>query len=221
MIIDNYNKKKELAYKLFKILPRNGIIGVGSGTTCEVVLTELSKQPEIYKNWSGIIATSSKIEKMCQKINLKILNNVDKINFSFDSCDYYTKYGNMLKGKGGALFREKLMANNTDRYVILATKDKLVKSFLGLSLVVEISTFLSDKTFENIRKTGLELKYRKIKNSLSNFITDNNNYILDCILNDFTFKDKKFKNFINKIKLISGVIEVGYFTNLKPEFITL
>lgn len=127
----------------------------------------------------------------------------DSLDLYLDSADYYDKDGNLIKGGGGALTVEKLLLTMSKKSVILVQSHKSVKSFNGLTVPIEIIKKSLGFFMKILKKDKINGKLRLV-NSISPFITDCGNYIVDI---EFNY------DFLIRCKSIVGVVEHGYFPN--------
>ncbi len=199
------NDKKIAAAEAIKYVKSNMKIGLGTGSTTKFFLDnlgELIKDGEI-KNITGV-PTSKKTEEIARSYGIKIDNNLDNIEIDFDGADEYDIYGNLIKGGGGALVREKIVAYNSKDVYIMVDESKFSEKLHNFSLPVEVIPFMEDITKKNIEKLGCKCSFRDNKN----FVSDNGNYIIDC---RFNYTDVKYEE---EIKMLPGVVEVGIFKNI-------
>jgi len=165
-------------------------------------LGELIKSGKI-KDITGV-PTSLRTADMARSYGIKIENNLEGIEIDFDGADEFDPEGNLIKGGGGALVREKIVAYNSEKVYIMADHSKFSEKLHNFPLPVEVLPFMEDVTKKNIIKLGCEATFRDGKK----FKSDNGNYILDC---KFDFTDVRLEE---KIKMIPGVVEVGIFSGL-------
>ncbi|MBA2498545.1 MAG: ribose 5-phosphate isomerase A, partial [Chitinophagaceae bacterium] len=113
----------------------------------------------------------------------------------------------LIKGGGGALLREKILAYNSKRFIVMIDETKRVKTLGRFSLPVEIIPFAADITLKRLKETGT-IPVLRFSNH-EKFITDNGNYIADC--NYFPIKNPEALN--KQLHQIPGVVETGVFTS--------
>ncbi len=199
------NDKKIAAEEAVKCVKSNMKIGLGTGSTTKFFLDklgELVKDKEI-KNITGV-PTSKNTEEIAKSYGIKIDNNLNNIEIDFDGADEYDMDGNLIKGGGGALVREKIVAYNSKNVYIMVDESKFSEKLHNFPLPVEVIPFMEDITERNIEKLGCTCSFRNNKK----FVSDNGNYIIDC---KFDYTDIIYKE---KIKMIPGVVEVGIFKNM-------
>jgi ribose 5-phosphate isomerase A len=203
--------KKNAAGIAAKYVKDGMTIGLGTGSTVQFFLEELAELIDKEKFSITGVCTSSATEHEAQKLRIPIvsLQKDTLIDLTVDGADEIDNYLNLIKGGGGALYREKLIAKNSKKVVIIADESKKVDVLGAFPLPIEITKF------------GNELIQRKIEDFLPStslrknadgtiFETDNNNYILDCKLEHAN----SLLHLEQELKLITGVVETGLFINV-------
>jgi ribose 5-phosphate isomerase A len=186
------------------------IIGLGTGTTTAYFLHLLSEQIDDGLSITGI-PTSKSTEKMAKKLGIKIASEfTGQLDVDFDGADEVDSSGNLVKGGGGALTREKIIAANSRRFIVMVDDSKLTEGHLSRSKVpVEILPFMSQLTVNKLKMIALNCEIRK------SFTTDNGNYIVDC---NFGKIDEPAL-LESQIKMLPGVVEVGLFVSMANKII--
>ena len=196
-----------------KLVKNNQTIGLGSGRSATAFVKSLSLLVKKKKFNIKCVPTSLQIKLEAEKGNLHLIDTViDKIDIVFDGADQIDKGKNLIKGGGGALLRENILINAAKKVVIMADDSKFVTNF-DRSVPVEVHPLARNTVTKNISKIGGRPKIRTLDRGYP-FITENGNIILDCNFGVI----KKPKLLREKIKSISGVLEVGIFTR-KPDII--
>ena len=196
-----------------KLVKNHQTIGLGSGRSATAFVKSLSSLVKKKKFNIKCIPTSLQIKLEAEKGNLHLIDTVlDKIDIVFDGADQIDKGKNLIKGGGGALLRENILINAAKKVVIMADDSKFVTNF-DRSVPVEVHPLARNTVTKNISKIGGKPKIRILDRGYP-FITENGNIILDCNFGVI----KKPKLLREKIKNISGVLEVGIFTR-KPDII--
>ena len=196
-----------------KLVKNHQTIGLGSGRSATAFVKSLSSLVKKKKFNIKCIPTSLQIKLEAEKGNLHLIDTVlDKIDIVFDGADQIDKGKNLIKGGGGALLRENILINTAKKVVIMADDSKFVTNF-DRSVPVEVHPLARNTVTKNISKIGGKPKLRTLDRGYP-FITENGNIILDCNFGVI----KKPKLLREKIKNISGVLEVGIFTR-KPDII--
>ena len=196
-----------------KLVKNHQTIGLGSGRAATAFVKSLSSLVKKKKFNIKCVPTSLQIKLEAEKGNLHLIDTIlDKIDIVFDGADQIDKGKNFIKGGGGALLRENILINAAKKVVIMADDSKFVTNF-DRSVPVEVHPLARNTVTKNILKIGGKPKLRTLDRGYP-FITENGNIILDCNFGVI----KKPKLLREKIKNISGVLEVGIFTR-KPDII--
>ena len=196
-----------------KLVKNHQTIGLGSGRSATAFVKSLSSLVKKKKFNIKCVPTSLQIKLEAEKGNLHLIDTVlDKIDIVFDGADQIDKGKNMIKGGGGALLRENILINAAKKVVIMADDSKFV-TYFNRSVPVEVHPLARNTVTKNISKIGGKPKIRTLDRGYP-FITENGNIILDCNFGVI----KKPKLLQEKIKNVSGVLEVGIFTR-KPDII--
>jgi len=147
-------------------------------------------------------------------IPLTTLDEHPTIDLTIDGADQIDKKLNLIKGMGGALTREKIVALCSKKVVIVADETKLVEK-IGENhpIPIEVVPFAVSHVISEINKLGGKPKLRETKGKVGPVITDNGNYILDV-----TFEQTENLTELNrKLKLIAGVVETGLFLRMADQ----
>jgi ribose 5-phosphate isomerase A len=206
------NPKLLAAQKLLDFLPKTGIIGLGTGSTASLAI-DLIGQGDF--NQIQAVATSQKSHIQAKNLGINLLEKFIEIDFTFDGADWVDEAGNLIKGMGGALTREKIVAMASKKYVILVDQSKLTKSFENKIIPIEVLPFGLEVTENQLAKVGAVSQILRLNSDKQPFITDNQNYILDCVF----AKIPDVKNLATNIKQVSGVVDHGLFIGLNPMII--
>jgi len=201
---------KKMAAKEAVRKVRDGmVVGLGTGSTAKYAILEIGKMVREGMEIIGI-ATSVESEKLAMKEGIKIgdINEYDVIDITIDGADQVDTDLNLIKGGGGALLREKVVASCSRKEIIVVDESKMVENF-SFPLPVEVVRFGWKRTADKLRHLNLKPHIRH------GFITDNGNYILDCHYE----KIVDCKELHDKINNIPGVVENGLFIKMADEVI--
>lgn len=203
------NEKQLAAEKSTEFIKNGMTIGLGTGSTVFFLVNKLA---ELVKKGLKVecVSTSNQTTELAKSLGIKIinLNEVDKIDLTIDGADEVDKNLNGIKGGGGALLFEKIVAAASEKVIWIIDSSKFVKELGRFPLPVEVVSFGSNHLLKNFDKLGYNSKIRKSGNE--NFITDSGNLIVDIHLNEI----KNPIKLEQEIKLIPGVVEVGLFNNI-------
>lgn len=185
-------------------LPENEIIGVGTGSTANLFIDELAK---IKHRIKGAVASSevTALRLKSHGISVFDLNDIDTLPVYVDGADEITEAGAMIKGGGGALTREKIVASCADKFICIADGSKLVQTLGKFPLPVEVIPMAHAAISKKLISLG-GIPHLRMKDNAP-FVTDNGNYILDVSGMEIT-NPKALEGIINNIV---GVVTVGLF----------
>ncbi len=208
------HEKRVVAKKALELLKMEKVelLGLGSGTTMAVFVEELAKSDLGAK--IKVIPSSKQIETEARRHGLKLVDpGYGKPDLTIDGADEIDGELNLLKGGGGALVREKILAASSGYYLIIADQSKVVNRLCTKRpLPVEILPYGYLWTKELIENAlNSEASIRSTEDRI--FISDNGNYILDVHCQPIEEPET-----VEKIlKLYPGVVEVGIFVGLADE----
>ncbi|NKE06637.1 MULTISPECIES: ribose-5-phosphate isomerase RpiA [Mesobacillus] len=210
------NEKQIVGEKAAEYIKDGMIVGLGTGSTAYYTIKKLG---ELVRNGINIkgIPTSEQTAVLAVEhgIPLADFKNVKRIDVAIDGADQVDTKLNLIKGGGGALLREKIIANAASAFIVIADSSKRAERLGAFPLPVEIVKFGAEVTCERIAELGCQPKLRL--NVDKPFITDNGNYILDC---DFKQIESP-EELENQLNMIPGVVENGLFVNMAKRLITI
>ena len=165
-------QKREVARAAIQYIPIGSIVGVGTGSTANYFIDELAK---IKHKIDGAVASSDDTAQRLKNHHIEVLdlNNVSDIPVYVDGADEITEHLHMIKGGGGALTREKIVAATAKKFVCVADQSKLVSVLGTFPLPVEVIPMARSYVARKIVQLGGHPVLRE------EFITDNGNVILD------------------------------------------
>ncbi len=204
---------KALSPQALKMVKDNYVIGLGSGRAATAIVRLLSVHLKKNHLYVKAIPTSLQIKMEAERGGISIIepDQIDHVDLVFDGADQIDAKGNMIKGGGGALLREKILISMAKKVVIIADESKFVKQ-LDHSVPVEVHQFARNTAAIQIRKHGGRPHMRLLERGYP-YVTENGNIILDCEFGTISNP----KELEAKIIGIPGVIEVGIFS--KPDMI--
>jgi ribose 5-phosphate isomerase A len=210
------DEKKKVGEKAIDFVKEGMVVGLGTGTTVLYAISKLGKLVQQGFNIKGI-PTSKQTEKLAIEVGIPLVsfNEIDHIDLAIDGADEVNPELDLIKGGGGALLREKIIAKAANNFIVVADSQKVVNKLGAFPLPVEVVPFGFRITMKHIRELGGSPKLRQ-KNGVP-FITDNGNYIIDCV-----FSGLMFTEYLEKyINMISGVVDNGLFIGMADSVITL
>ena len=192
--------KQAVAREAMRYVVDDAWIGVGSGTTANFFIDELAK---IKNRIRGAVSSSEKSTARLKSHGIEVeeLNNVDNVPVYIDGADEVTKWGAMIKGGGGALTREKIVAAVARRFVCIVDESKLVPRLGTFPLPVEVIPMARSYVARELVRLGGHPEWR------SGFTTDNGNVVLD--VHGLAITDPSALE--SALNQITGVVTVGIF----------
>ena len=202
--------KRLAAQKALEFLPEGQPIGVGTGSTVSFFIEALAQVKERIK---GAVSTSEQTTALLKKYDIPVLelSEVERLPVYFDGADEVNHSLQMIKGGGGALLREKVVASASEIFVCMADQSKYVSRLGEFPLPIEVLPLARSYVAKQLYKMGAVPELRL------NFITDNGNSLLDC--HQFHIDEPlKTEYAINEIV---GVIECGIFARRNADILVL
>ena len=212
--MDKEEKKKQSAEKAYeiikKVLNRDTVLGIGTGSTTNYFI-EILNQEKL--NLKGAICSSNASEEYLKMSNIQILslNDVHKIDFYVDGADEFNSRKELIKGGGGALTREKILAHSSETFICIVDDSKYSDLLGNFPVPIEVIDLARSAISREVMKMGGRPVYR------NNFVTDNGNQIIDVHNLDLSVP-YEIEQTINNIP---GVVENGIFSSRKADIILL
>jgi ribose 5-phosphate isomerase A len=210
MTKSDFNKeKKTVAEKAVGFIESGMVIGLGTGSTVRFMIESLAEK---IKNGLDIktISTSNATSKFAASLGITVLNlsDVDEIDLTIDGADEVDPNLNGIKGGGGALLYEKIVASSSKKNIWMVDSTKRVEMLGRFPLPLEVVPFGTNQTFNKLFSLGYNPKFRIVDGK--NYVTDGNHFIIDLQLKKIEKPDELNK----KLLLIPGVIETGLFLGI-------
>ncbi|MBS7607069.1 ribose 5-phosphate isomerase A [Candidatus Bathyarchaeota archaeon] len=203
--------KRRAAIEAVKNIKDGFIVGLGSGSTAAYAIEEIGRRVKEEGLRVLGIPTSHQalILAIRNGIPITTLHEHPVIDLTIDGADQIDPNLNLIKGMGGALTREKIIASASKNFIIVADERKLVNKLGGAQpLPIEILPFAQPLVTSKIMELGGKPRLRRVENMP--YITDNGNFILDV---DFgVIENPAELNY--RLKVIPGVIETGLFIGM-------
>jgi ribose 5-phosphate isomerase A len=188
------------------------VIGIGSGSTASYMIQALARRLQAGLKIVGAVPTSEATEDLARSLGIPLtdLDTYPELDLAIDGTDEVDNHLNLIKGGGGALLREKIVASASHRFIVVADATKLVTQ-LGSSAVlpVEAIPFAVTPVSRRLQLLGASVRLRRRSNQV--FLTENCNVILDCSFPG-GFTDPT--DLESRIRRIVGVVETGLFLNM-------
>ncbi|RMG68616.1 MAG: ribose-5-phosphate isomerase RpiA, partial [Bacteroidetes bacterium] len=189
-------------------------VGLGTGSTAYFMIQALGEAVARGLSFVGV-PTSRQTAKMASELGIQLRepHEVPYLDLTIDGADEFDPQLNLIKGGGGALFREKMVASLSRRMVVITDARKRVPQLGAFPLPVEVVPFGWQITAQRMGDMGLPVQRRE--GPEGPFLTDNGNYILDC--NCKTIPDPISLH--QQLKALIGVVETGLFCGMATEVI--
>jgi ribose 5-phosphate isomerase A len=190
-------------------------IGLGTGTTAYWAIEKIGEKVN-RDGWKvKAIATSVSSEDLARSLKIPIVDfsSVKSIDVTIDGADEVDGHLQLIKGGGGALLREKIVATNSRQMIVVADESKQVKTLGRFPLPVEVVHFGWERTFDKLQLLGCEAK-RRMKGT-EPYLTDNGNYIVDCAFGEIT----DASGLSELINAITGVVDNGLFIHIATKLV--
>jgi ribose 5-phosphate isomerase A len=206
------DEKKSAAKEAVKLIRDGMIVGIGTGSTVNYFIDELGKKVSSGLKIKGV-SSSIRSSDLARKHGIEIIDDFQgTMDIDVDGADQVDGRGNLIKGGGGALLREKIVAFNSRNVCIIVDSEKMAGDKFGtFPLPVEVTPYFASGTIRHIEKLGAHCKLRQN----GKFVTDNGNLIADCEFGEIRDPEMLEK----KIKSIPGIVEVGLFVGMASEII--
>lgn len=197
-------EKENAALAAVKYIEDNMIVGLGTGSTAYYAIHAIAERVKEGLQIKAI-PTSEQTATLALSLGIPLtdINAVDVIDVTIDGADEFTKELYMIKGGGGALLREKIVAAKTKKEIIIADSSKLVPYLGKFKLPIEVIPFARTYVLEELRK-------RNLKGEVRAFITDEGNNIIDVAFGKI--EDPVVLS--QQLNEIVGVVTHGLFINL-------
>ncbi|WML42028.1 ribose-5-phosphate isomerase RpiA [Neobacillus sp. OS1-2] len=210
------NDKKMVGEKVVEYVKDGMVVGLGTGSTVFYTISKLGKLVKEGLSIKGI-PTSIQTEKLAKEVGIQLVefHEIEQIDLAIDGADEVDDDFNLIKGGGGALLREKIIATAAKYFIVIADPSKRVNKLGAFPLPVEVVPFGYEMTMKHIEGLGCNPQLRQ--NNGTPFLTDNGNYIFDCAFPIISQPGELEKN----LNLIPGVVENGLFVGRTDKVITL
>jgi ribose 5-phosphate isomerase A len=194
------------------------VVGLGTGSTAQYLLYALARRIEGGLRIAGAVPTSKATERLAHDLAIPLtdLETHPQLDIAIDGADEIDPQLCLIKGGGGALLREKIVASSARRFIVIGDVTKQVP-VLGsrFPLPVEVVPFATTPVYKRLEALGASVQLRR-SSPEQVFITDNGNVILDC---SFPHGIADPARLDQAIKQIVGIVESGLFLHMAQEAI--
>jgi ribose 5-phosphate isomerase A len=208
---DRDEQKRRAAARAAEEVKSGMVLGLGSGTTMHFVLVELAARIKTGLKIAGV-PSSERTAAEAGRLGIPLADFAShrRLNLTIDGADQIARGSlDLVKGLGGALLREKMIALASERMIVVADQSKLVDKLGSATPVpVEIVVFGRELTLDRLRALGATPRLRQAEGKL--FVTDNGNYIADCGFADIPDPTELDLG----LRSLFGVVATGLFCGL-------
>lgn len=213
--MDSLQLKKAAAAKAVEFVEDGMKLGIGTGSTANEFIRLLALRVKEGLKVTGV-ATSERSEQLCRELGIPVasLDEMPSLDLDIDGADEIGPKMALVKGGGGALLREKIVAFASARMLVIADQSKLVKTLGAFPLPIEVNPFGLEATklaiVDVAKSLGLSGNISlRVKNNKI-FVTDGGHFILDASFSRISDPE----SLSNALFSIPGVVEHGLFLNL-------
>ena len=187
-------------------------VGLGTGSTATMFIRELGKRVQQGGLKIRCVASSDASHKLGLELGLDVvtLEELPELDVYIDGADEVGPGLALIKGGGGALLREKIVASAAKRFIVVVDQSKVVEHLGKFPLPVEVVKMALPLVRPKLEELGLRPKQRLAKNGSGPYLTDEQNYILDCDCGVIENPDETAA----EIRNIVGVVEHGLFLDM-------
>ena len=202
--VDHESQKRIAAQRALELLEPGMVVGIGTGSTARYFIEGLAGRRV------AVVPTSRLSAELARAAGLEVMEDTrGAIDLAVDGADEIDEQLRLVKGHGGALFREKMVATAARRFVVIADETKLVDRLGRTFVPVEVAPFLWSHTQARLRRLGARCELRG--GERSPYHTDNGNLIVDLTYAD-GISDPE--HMAVALKTTTGVLEHGLFLGL-------
>lgn len=205
------NQKKLVGDKAATFIEDNMIVGLGTGSTAAYMVEAVAKRAKDEGLNLTCVSTSIATRKQATELGLNVVDlaEVGEIDLTIDGADEISPDFQGIKGGGGALLFEKIVATNSKKNIWIVDESKLVEQLGAFPLPVEVVKFGSEHLFSMFKEQGYKPKYRMTDEN-EKFETDADHYIIDLHLEKIEDPKALAKELNNEV----GVVEHGLFIDI-------
>jgi ribose 5-phosphate isomerase A len=211
--VDLAERLRRLASVAADLVTPGMLVGLGTGSTADAVTRELGRRVAEGLVFTAV-PTSDRTEALARDLGIPLttLDETDRLDLGIDGADEIDPALDAIKGRGGALLREKLVALSCDDYVLVATTEKSVDQLGARTpLPIEIVAFGWSQTAKRLASIGIAGEPRTVDDEPARpWVTDNGGIILDCPIGPIDDPPQ----LAAAIKAVSGVVEHGLFLGI-------
>lgn len=204
--------KRAAAEEAVRFIREGMTVGLGTGSTAYWAIRAIGARVSEGLRIQAV-ATSEATERLAQECGIPLLDRLTDLDVTIDGADEVDGRLNAIKGGGGALLREKLVASASRELILIVDDSKCVNMLGGFPLPVEVVPFGAELTMRKIGQLGCRPVLREQEGRP--FVTDNGNFIADCAFGRIEQPDELQR----RLKQITGVVDHGLFISMADKLI--
>lgn len=210
------NLKQMAGIKAAEYVKDGMVVGLGTGSTAYYFVEEIGRRIKEEGLQITAVTTSSVTSKQAEGLGipLKSIDEVEEVDVTVDGADEVDPAFNGIKGGGGALLMEKVVATPTKEYIWVVDESKLVDTLGAFKLPVEVVQYGAQQVFRRFEKAGYKPSFRETDGQ--RFVTDMKNFIIDLNLGATIENPVAFGQ---ELDHIVGVVEHGLFNQMVDKVI--
>lgn len=210
--------KQNAALAALNFVDDGMILGLGSGSTAEILIEMLGERVSEGLQIAGI-PTSERSKRCAERAGIDLIpvEHADRIDLCIDGADEVDTHFRLMKGGGGCLLREKIIAHAADVMAVIVDPSKMVDQLGAFPLPVEVDRFgftiTAKKVFDALRDSGCEtadVSLRERSGPRDPFVSDGGHFILDCQCKQIPNPEETAAHLV----AIPGVVEHGMFIDI-------
>lgn len=205
------NAKQRAGFKAAEFIEDGMTVGLGTGSTAYWMIERLGERVRAGLGVRGV-PTSRRTEEQARRLGIPLTTfaEVGELDLAIDGADEIGPGLALIKGGGGALLREKLVAASARRFVVVADASKRVAVLGHFPLPVEVVPFAWEVTARRVAAVTRAAPSLRRTEGGETYLTDNGNYILDCRCGEIPDPEQTER----ELKLLTGVVECGLFVGM-------
>lgn len=213
----NEREKQNAAAAAMELVEDGMTLGLGTGSTARFFVEMLAEEIA-----DGLVVravpTSEETRRLAESHGVPLIpvDEVERIHLTVDGADELDENGTLIKGGGGALLREKIIADSSDHMVVIADPSKQILRLGSFPLPVEVTPFgftlTARRVFEALRASGIDKPKTLLRTDAGReaYVTDGGNHILDCHCGRIPDAEA----LAARLSAVPGVVEHGLFIGL-------
>jgi len=210
------DQKKQAAARALEFVEDGMKLGLGTGSTAEHLVRQLGEK--VAQGFNVVcVPTSDRTAALAAELNISLTNLTETphLDLTIDGADEFDAALRLVKGGGGALLREKIVATASDRMIVITDASKKVETLGAFPLPIEVIPFGCETTAAHIKRVAAELGCtgpitRRGDEYGEPFLTDSENFIYDCQFGKIPDADRLEQ----ALNLIPGVVDNGLFIGI-------